>query len=187
VTQPFTVSGTLANSVDPRSVRILFGNNDVTREATVTTSGFSYRPAEPLPPGRYRVDVSTRDNQGNAARTAWSFEITSPAAPAAGAGFPLEIISPRNQADIGNAPVEIRGRTAPGATLDVSVDATAALFGPIGFNRNLMRQNVQADARGNFAFTFDPRGNPSGTRYEITAEGTLNGEHKRAALTLVQR
>jgi hypothetical protein len=182
--QPMTISGSLASNVDPRSVRILLSNVDVTRDATVTTSGFTYRP-ESLTPGNYRVEVITSDYSGASSRTGWNFSVlpTAVAFPAS-----IEFISPGHNAEIGTGLIEVRGRAAPNAIYNVRVNIAGRLLGMVGFNRNVLERIVETDSRGYFAFTFDPRDDlPPGTRYEVTVDGVVAGQHRQNKLTLVRR
>ena len=66
----------------------------------------------------------------------------------------------------GNA-TTVRGRTAPGATVDVKVQAIAPIAGLFGVTQEVLNERVQADGAGNFNFTFSPRFPMPGTRYEI--------------------
>ncbi len=61
------------SGVDPGSVRIVVSGKDVTQQARISADGFVY--ASDLPPGRHTVEVSARDNAGNAVRRAWHFNV----------------------------------------------------------------------------------------------------------------
>jgi len=108
--------------------------------------------------------------------------------PSAQAGFPLEVTSHRDMAEVPKGPVEVKGRSAPNLPLNVRVEATNALGGLIGANQKILSSTVTTDERGNFAFRFEP---PSitlpGTRYEVNISGQRGGEEKSKQLTLVQR
>lgn len=182
VANPVTITGRLDEKVDPRSVRIVFNGNDVTRDATVTPSQFTYQPRGDLTAGRYRVVVTSKDYSGNTARMAWNFEVQAHAA-----SLPLEIVAPRDQAEVGGGPIEVRGRTAPNAMLDVQVSAITSVPGLLGFNQNVLTQTVKADERGQFVFAFEPRINMPGTRYEVTVAGRHAGQETSRKLMLVQR
>ncbi len=195
LSQPFTLSGTFDDSVDPRSVRIFLGKTEVTREATITTAGFTYTPKENLPAGNYRAEVVSRDYTGNTGRTAWNFVVQPPAAaqapavpaPAAQAGFPLEFTSPADQTAVGGGSIEVRGRTAPNVSLNVNVEATASVGGLFGVSQNVFTRTIKADSRGDFVFTFEPRVTVPGARYEVSVSGTHGGQEKSKKLTLVQQ
>ncbi len=150
--------------VDPRSVRILLGGRNVTAESNITAQFFSYR--ADLPPGRYTVDVSAKDMVGNSVNRAWNFEVASAAA-ALPVTLPLQATSHANNAIVEGNSTTVRGRTAPGATVDVKVQAIAPLAGLFGVTQEVLNERVQADGAGNFNFTFSPRFPMPGTRYEI--------------------
>lgn len=164
-----SVSGTFDDAggvgVDPKSVRILLSGRNVTADSQITAQFFTYRADLPL--GRYTVDVTARDLAGNAMRKTWSFDVVAPVG-AAPTTVPLQVTSHANNAVIEGGPVVVRGRTAPGAMVDVKVNAVAALAGLFGVNRDVLSQRVQADANGNFSFSFAPQLPLPGTRYEVT-------------------
>jgi hypothetical protein len=193
ITQPVTISGTLDSNVDPRSVRIFLAEREVTQDATVTPSSFTYRPTENLMPGPYRVEVRSRDYAGNADRRTWTFEVQSgsgqvgPGQARRQEGFPLEVTSPRDMAEVRGGSVEIRGRSAPNLPLTVQVEATTSVGGLFGVNQNVMSRTVTTDDRGNFVFNFEPRLKVPGTQYEVNISGTMDGQEKSRKLTLVQK
>lgn len=164
-----SVSGTFDDAggvgVDPKSVRILLSGRNVTADSQITAQFFTYRADLPL--GRYTVDVTARDLAGNAMRKTWSFDVVAPVG-AAPTTVPLQVTSHANNAVIEGGPVVVRGRTAPGAMVDVKVNAVAALAGLFGVNQDVLSQRVQADANGNFSFSFAPQLPLPGTRYEVT-------------------
>lgn len=100
--------------------------------------------------------------------------------------FPLEIISPDNNSQVGDT-VEVRGRSAPNATVTVNVTAKNSVFGVVGLDRNVASRTVQADGQGNFSFSFKPSGVVPGTRYEISFNASKGQQTKQQTLTLVQR
>jgi hypothetical protein len=193
VTQPFTISGNLESDVDPRSVRIYFADREVTQDATVTPSSFTYQPPEDLMAGTYRVEVRSRDYTGNADRRTWTFVVQGgsesgrPGQARRQERFPLEVISPSNMAEVRGGSIEVRGRSAPHLPLQVQVEATTSVAGLIGLNQNIMSRTVTTDGRGNFAFSFEPRMTVPGTHYEVNISGSLDGQEKSRKLTLVQR
>lgn len=164
-----SVSGTFDDAggvgVDPKSVRILLSGRNVTADSQITPQFFTYRADLPL--GRYTVDVTARDLAGNAMRKTWSFDVVAPVG-AAPTTVPLQVTSHANNAVIEGGPVVVHGRTAPGAMVDVKVNAVAALAGLFGVNQDVLSQRVQADANGNFSFSFAPQLPLPGTRYEVT-------------------
>lgn len=180
----FTVSGNFddahGSGVDPKSVKIIFDGKDVTSQSTITSQNFSYRPAT-LVAGNHSVDVRARDQAGNASRTQWSFRIGAPeSAPIA--VFPLDILSPRNNAEVGSGPIEVRGRTLPNATVDVEV--TAGIF---GLTQRIYENSVKADSQGYFNFSFQPQMKVRGARYEVNLRATKDKESRERTLSLVQQ
>lgn len=164
--------------VDPKSVRILLSGRDITANSNVTSQFFSYR--ADLPPGRYTVDLTVKDLVGNAINKIWAFEVANAVA-AAPVTLPLQITSHANNAAIEGNATTVRGRTAPGATVDVKVVAVAPIAGLFGVTQDVLSQRIQADAGGNFSFDFSPRLPLPGTRYEVTMtarKGDLNTESR---------
>ena len=178
-----TVSGTFDDArgtgVDPKSVKILFDGRDVTAQSTITSQNFSYRPPN-LAPGNHTVDVRARDQAGNASRTTWSF-VTGPAeAPAA--VFPLDILSPRDNAEVGGGAIEVRGRTLPNASIDAEVNA-----GIFGLNQRIFENSFKADSQGYFSFTFQPQLKVRGARYEVNVRATKDKETRERTISLIQQ
>ena len=153
-----SVSGTFDDAggvgVDPKSVRFLLSGRNVTAETQITPQFFTYR--ADLAPGRYTADLTAKDMVGNAVRQTWTFDVVAAAA-AAPTTVPLQITSHTNNATVDGGPVVVRGRTAPGALVDVKVGAVGAIAGLFGMNQNVFAQRVQADAGGNFSFSFAPQ------------------------------
>ncbi|MDI1239915.1 MAG: Ig-like domain-containing protein [Polaromonas sp.] len=171
-----SVSGTFDDAggvgVDPKSVRIMLAGRDVTAAAQITPQFFTYR--ADLPAGRYAVDVTAKDMVGNAVRQTWSFDVAS-AVSAAPATVLLQVTSHANNASVEGSPVVVRGRTAPGAVVDVKVSAVGTLAGLFGLNQDLLTQRVQADGNGNFSFSFSPQFPLPGTRYEVSMTAGKDG------------
>ncbi|MDI1272178.1 Ig-like domain-containing protein [Polaromonas sp.] len=171
-----SVSGTFDDAggvgVDPKSVRIMLAGRDVTAAAQITPQFFTYR--ADLPAGRYAVDVTAKDMVGNAVRQTWSFDVAS-AVSAAPATVLLQVTSHANNATVEGSPVVVRGRTAPGAMVDVKVSAVGTLAGLFGMNQDLLTQRVQADGNGNFSFSFTPQFPLPGTRYEVSMTAGKDG------------
>ena len=169
-----SVSGTFDDAggvgVDTKSVKLLLAGRDVTAATQITPQFFTYR--ADLPAGRYPVDVSARDLAGNAVRQTWSFDVAASAAPAT---VLLQVTSHANNAPVEGSPVLVRGRTAPGAMVDVKVSAVGTLAGMFGLNQDLLTQRVQADGNGNFSFSFTPQLPLPGTRYEISMTAGKDG------------
>lgn len=182
-----------ASGVDPKSVRLLVGGRDVTRDASITSSTFNYR-AE-LRPGTYPVEVSGRDPAGQAIRYAWQFTVGSgsgsgggrvPTAAAASAGgLPLEVTSHLPNATVQPGRIAVSVRTAPGAAVKVLVNAVAP--GAAAPPETLFSNVLRADAGGDLAFAFQPRSAVHGTRYEIDLEASDRGQSKSSRVLLFQQ
>ncbi len=171
-----SVSGTFDDAggvgVDPKSVRIMLAGRDVTAAAQITPQFFTYR--ADLPAGRYPVDVTAKDRVGNAVRQTWTFDVAG-AVSAAPATVLLQVTSHANNATVEGSPVVVRGRTAPGAMVDVKVNAVGTLAGLFGLNQDLLTQRIQADGNGNFSFSFTPQLPLPGTRYEVSMTAGKDG------------
>lgn len=199
VSGPAVVSGSFDDArgggVDPSSVRIVVSGRDVTSLAQVTPREFSFR--DRLPPGRHTVEVTAADRAGNVAQKTWSFDVGSTSMGAPSAVLPLMVMSHQNNAVIGQEDTVIRGRTAPFAVVHVRVDAIAPLGRRLdaGVAQRLVSQNVQADANGEFSFTFNPRytrDNASslpvpGTRYDVSITANRENASNESRLMLFQR
>ena len=172
--------------VDPRSVRILLAGRNVTAESNITAQFFSYR--ADLPAGRYTVDVSAKDMVGNTVNKVWNFEIAGTAAAAAApVTLPLQATSHTNNAIVEGNSTTVRGRTAPGALVEVRVQAIAPIAGFFGVTQEVLSERVQADAAGNFSFTFSPRLPLPGARYEIDMVSTKAPLKSESRLVLFQK
>lgn len=171
-----SVSGTFDDAggvgVDTKTVKVLLAGRDITAASQITPQFFTYR--ADLPAGRYLVDVSASDLAGNAVRQTWSFDVAA-AVNAPPATVLLQVTSHANNAAVEGSPVLVRGRTAPGAMVDVKVSAVGTLAGLFGMNQDLLTQRVQADGNGNFSFSFTPQLPLPGTRYEISMTAGKDG------------
>ena len=179
-----TVSGTFEDGrgtgVDPKSVKIMVDGKDVTAQSTISSQNFSYRPTN-LAVGNHTAEVRMRDQAGNSSRTNWSFRMTS-AEPAPVTAFPLDFLSPRNNAEVGVGAIEVRGRTLPNVLVDVEV--TGGIF---GLTQRLFANSMRADAQGNFNFTFQPQLAVPGARYDVNVRANKDKETREATLTLIQK
>jgi hypothetical protein len=185
-----TVSGTFDDrgglGVDPNTVKIVVGGRDVTPHSTVTKDYFTFR--TDLPPGSYAADVTARDFAGNTLRNAWSFQVRPVAIGSgtiSGGALPLEFTSHLPNATVAaGSRVQISGRTAPYAQVDVEVLGLAPVVGMIGVTHKLLSERVTADRNGNFAFDFSPQVNIPGMRYEVEVKATQSGQVKDGRLVL---
>ena len=186
-TNPVLVSATFDDAggigIDTKSVRILLSGADVTSNATITAQFFSYR--ADLRPGTYQVDVSGKDMRGATISRRWVFSVLQ-ASPVATV-LPLQILSPANNSQVGSGAVEVRGRTAPDAKVDVEVQAIAQIAGFFGLNQRIFSQSLRADANGNFAFTYQPSIPVPGARYEIAITSSKAELTKDYKLVLFQQ
>jgi hypothetical protein len=166
--------------VDPASVRILLSGRNVTGDAQITPQAFTYR--GPLPPGRHTVDVTAKDRAGNAVRRSWSFDIAS-----GPATVPIQILSHQNNGQVDGATTHVRGRTAPFASVNVRVHAVPPVVGQFGVAQQVFAQTMQADANGNFEFSFNSPFPVAGTRYEVFVAATKADVTTESKLVLFQR
>ena len=169
------------SGVDPASVRIMVSGRNVTQDAQVTPNAVSYRAS--LPPGRHSVDITARDRAGNAMRREWSFDVAA----AVPATVPLQILNHGHNGGVEGGSTVVQGRTAPFATVEAKVDAIAPVPGGFNVAQQVYAQTLQADANGNFSFSFSPRFPIPGTRYEISLASTKAGVKSDTRLTLHQR
>lgn len=188
VANPVLVSAVFEDAsglgIDPRTVRVLLSGNDVSRQAGVTPQFFSYR--TDLQPGTYAVDVSARDTVGRTVHQAWTFTVAAAAVPPTTV-LPMHITSHANNAQVGPGAIELRGRTAADARLDVQVQAVASIAGFFGMTQQIYAQTLKADANGNFMFTFQPQVTVAGTRYEVTINASKGDMSKEMKLMLFQQ
>jgi len=186
-TGPVSISGTFEDrgglGVDPSTVKVVVDGRDVTSNASITQDFFTYR--SELPPGRYIADVSAKDAAGNAVRSAWSFVVEHPSPGAI--GLPLEVTSHPPSAMVSAGRLQIRGRTAPNATVDVEVTGHAAVAGFIGVTQKLFSDRVTADRNGNFGFDVQRRIQIPGMRYEVELKASQGGQVKDTKLVLFQQ
>lgn len=189
--------------VDPASVQLLVSGRNVTREAQITRQSLSFWGA--LPPGRHTVEVTARDQGGNAMRKTWSFNVASAVVvappppvvrppivvpvqpPVIVAGMlAAQVINHAPNAEIGPDPVLVKGRTAPNATVVVNVQAFPPP-GEIGRPRIVYAQTLQADHEGIFSFTMVPGTPYPGERYEIVMVARRGNLSQETRFMLIQR
>jgi len=166
------------SGVDPASVRIVVSGRNVTSEARIERDSVSFRGA--LPPGRQTVEVTARDYAGNAVRKGWSFDV----AVAAPVNVPIRILNHGNNDQVGSGPTLVQGQTVPNANVAVTVNAVAPV---VNLSQELFSRTLQADANGNFTFSFVPQYPIPGARYDITMVSTRGNLRDEARLVLMQR
>lgn len=175
------------SGVDPKSVRIRFDGQDVTSDATITANFFNYQPPRNLAQGTYRVEVDLKDLSGNPGGSNWQFQINRQAAVPQPQQLLLQVTSPANNSQVPAGAVTVRGKSSPGATIAVNVQATTSLVGLFGVNQQVLDQTIQADAQGNFSFQFRSPISAAGTRYEINLTANKNGQSRQQKLILIQQ
>ena len=184
---PVSVSATFDDmggvGVDPRTVKLMIGGVDQTRNASITPQFLTWR--GDLRAGTYPVEVTASDNAGNAVRQNWTFNVAGAQAPAA--VLLLDITSHANNAQVPGGVVEVRGRTVPDAKVDVQVQVIAAIAGIFGINQQLLNQSIRSDAQGNFAFSFQPQIPVPGARYEATITASRGDQTREVKLVLFQQ
>lgn len=99
----------------------------------------------------------------------------------------LQILSHANNAQVASGPTEVRGRTAPGAQVDIQVDAIASVGGFFGVTQQILNQSVRADGNGYFSFTLDPPLTVPGARFEISLKAHTPQASKEMQLVLLQQ
>ncbi|MEO7242523.1 MAG: hypothetical protein ABIW85_06380 [Variovorax sp.] len=169
------------SGVDPASVRIILSGRDITPDAQINPKSFNYRAS--LPPGRHTVTVTARDRAGNTLRRDWSFDVSS----VAPINVPIQVLNHSNNGTVVGSSTVIQGRTAPFASVAVRVEATAPLGGGGVAKLQIHSETLQADANGNFSFTFSPTFPVPGTRYEIDLVSTKANVTSEGKLVLFQR
>lgn len=181
---PISVSATFDDmggvGVDPKTVKLMIGGVDQTRNASITPQFLTWRGE--LRAATYPVEVTASDNAGNAVRQNWSFVVATPQA--AAVALPLEITSHANNAQVSGGAVEVRGKTSPDTKVDVQVQAIAALAGVFGINQQISNQSIRSDAAGNFTFSFQNRIPVPGARYEATITASRGDQTREVKLVL---
>jgi hypothetical protein len=175
------------SGVDPQSVRVAIGGRDVTAEAKVTPHSFSYRGL--LPPGSHTVEVSARDLAGNTSRDAWIVDVGNASMGAAPATtLPLQVVSPGNRAGANGGDVVIDGRTAPGASVRVQVDAIAPAVGNRAtVAQTVAQQTIVAEPDGTFSVNLGSFRAVMGTRFEVSLVANHRGLSAEQRLVLAPR
>lgn len=186
---PASVSATFDDrggvGLDTRSVKIMIGGQDMTRNASITPQFITWR--GDLRPGTYPVEITAADTAGNAVRQNWVFNVAGPQTPPPAAVLPLQITSHANNAQVGSGVIEVRGRTAPDAKVDIQVQVVASVAGFFGINQQVLNQSVRADGNGVFGFSFQAQVPVPGARFEATITATKGDLSQEARLVLFQQ
>ncbi|WP_309684440.1 Ig-like domain-containing protein [Polaromonas sp.] len=186
---PASVSATFDDSggvgVDTKSVKIMIGGQDMTRNASITPQFITWR--GDLRPGSYPVEITAADNAGNTVKQTWAFNVTGPQTPPPAAMLPLQITSHANNAQVGNGVIEVRGRTAPDAKVDIQVQVVASVAGFFGINQQVLNQTVRSDANGVFGFSFQAQVPVPGARFEANITATKGDLSRETRLVLFQQ
>ena len=103
------------------------------------------------------------------------------------ASVPIRILSHSNNAQVDSGQINVRGRTAPFASVNVKVDAVPPVVGQFGVAQRVYSQTVQADPNGHFDFSFSPPFPVPGTRYDVSLVATKADVTTEARLVLYQR
>lgn len=184
-----SVSATFDDSggvgVDPKTVKLVIAGQDVTRNASITPQFVTWRGE--LRSGSNQIELTAADNAGNTVRQNWLIVVGSPQAAAPANVLPLDITSHSNNASVSSGVVEVRGRTAPDARVDVQVQVIASIAGFFGVNQQLLSQSLQSDANGNFGFSFQSQTPIPGARYEVNVTASKAGQTRDTKLVLFQQ
>ena len=197
-----TFDGARGSGIDPASVQIVVSGRNVTRDAQINRQSFSFW--GPLPSGRHTVDVSARDQSGNAMRKNWSFDVGVAAAapvpvpvlvlprgaapaPVPAGSLAAQVLNHYPNAEIGPDPVLVRARTAPFAQVAVTVRAVAPAGLTLDHSRTIYSQTLQADGEGIFSFTMVPGIPVPGTRYDIEMVSRRDARSAVSGWSLLQR
>ena len=113
--------------------------------------------------------------------------LAQPAFTAGPANVPIRILSHSNNAQVDGGQINVRGRTAPFASVTVKVDAVPPVVGQFGVAQRVLSQTVQADPNGHFDFSFSPPFPLPGTRYDVSMVANKADVTTEARLVLYQR
>ncbi len=69
------------SGIDPKFTAIHVDGKDVTAQAQITDSFFSFKPSSDLPLGKNTVTIVAKDKAGNDVRREWSFNVSAPINP----------------------------------------------------------------------------------------------------------
>lgn len=172
--------------------------------ATYSIEGIAVdRPMQEIAPGTYRGDyvirrqdvfpsagatvTATLQANGQILRTRLDRALVATGnSNSATTPLTLEVISPQNNSRVSGT-ITVAGRSAPNTTVDVNVRAVNSLGGIVGVNRDVFSQRIQADAEGDFEFSFQPGIAVPGTRYEVSLQASNGSQTAEESLVLLQR
>lgn len=174
------------SGIDPSSVRMRLNGRDVTDRARITGNGIRFR--DDLEAGRYTVELAARDRSGNLGTRSWTFDVVGDDR-LGGGPLPLDVTSHSNNAVVdADGAFDIRGRTAPYATVRVQVESVTSVAGFLGLTQPVADQSVQADRYGNFRVAVQPRSLPlPGSRYDVRLSATSGSQTAEERITLQAR
>lgn len=157
--RPLVQASFLDGKVARNRVRVTLDGHDVTASANVSAGSIAYIPPSPIPSGRHDVRVEGEDRSGATFAQNWAFRSGSEAPVVT-----IADVAPPPGGAVGRD-FTVRGRTTPGATVNIQVSQTLRgrfLPGLFGSVRPAQAQStVSADSGGRFASRIDikaPRG-----------------------------
>jgi hypothetical protein len=196
----FTVQN--VEDLDPGTELVFTLNGTPKAKATYSIEGIAYdRPMREVASGRYEgryvirrqdafipsgIQATASLEEGQQVVRARLDRDLVPSNASNSTELPLEIISPNNNSQVGDT-VEVRGKSAPNATVTINVTAKNDVLGVVGLNRSVASSTVQADGQGNFSYSFKPSNTVPGTRYEISFSASKGSQTNQETLILVQR
>ncbi|MBB3122418.1 Ig-like domain-containing protein [Pseudoduganella violacea] len=162
--------------IDIRRVSLLLDSVDVVAQATVSSSGISYKPPKPLVEGRHNISLIVGDKNGNFGTANWSFVVDT-REPLISAQEPKGVDNADPRSAIGASYTDKGGPIAP-ANVQIlvdGVDVSAAAVktassvkyqppAPLAAGSHTVKLSV-TDAAGNTAvdsWSFGVAGGPSG-------------------------
>jgi hypothetical protein len=175
--------------VDPARVRLRLNGRDVTAEARISAEDVHLR--ADLDPGRYAVELTARDAEGNMTTKTWMFEVVPERQAVRVGGLPLQLTSHRNESPVdADGNLLIQGRTVPHAIVRVQVEQTTVTGRRAGVPRDVFDETIQADRNGLFVAAVPPRnraGTLPGTRFDVRVTASSGNQASEERITLIQR
>ncbi len=143
--------------------------------------GYTLRRADNIAPSRPIIATVRIGDRVATANLGTPLVLQAPVA------LPLQIVNHSNNGVVQSGSTMVQGRTAPFATVQAKVDGSAQVPGGFSVAQQLYAQTLQADANGNFSFSFTPRFPLPGSRYEVSLVSSKAGATSETRLTLFQR